>query len=185
MITSLSLQPQMEAVDTAAPSPLLCPFPCPWSKMGIRAWIRLSAWPPLLPGKFPRGGTTRQAALFLHVPGDDHTGNEKCQQPETQETWKTKESLRGSLSLLKYTECSPAVPPRPSEQVHPSPTNLIKRESARNQKCLKEQAITGSRMVSKYPGCRRRGSSAARREIPALRHTEAESTTAIKLYKHP
>lgn len=87
-------------------------------------------------------------APFLHIPGDDHTGNEKCQQPETQETWKTNESLRGSLSLLEYMECSPAVLPRPSEQVRPSPTNLIKRQSARNQKCLKEQAKTGSRMVS-------------------------------------
>lgn len=34
MIASLSLQPQMEVVDTAVPLPLLCPFPCSWRQNG-------------------------------------------------------------------------------------------------------------------------------------------------------
>lgn len=102
----------------------------------------------------------RLAALFLHVPRDDHTGKEKCKQPETQETCKRNKSLAGPPSLWKYMEYSPAFPTSPSEQACPSPANLIKRQSAHNQKCLKEQAINSSHMLDKCPGCKRNGSSA-------------------------
>lgn len=125
----------------------------------------------------------RLTALFLHVPRDDHTGKEKCKQPETQETCKTNKSLAGPPSLWKYMEYSPAFQTSPSEQACPSPANLIKRQSARNQKCLKEQAINSSHMLDKCPGCRRNGSSAgAEGDICSL--LEAESITVIKLYKN-
>lgn len=53
-----------------------------------------------------------------------------------------------------HTKYIPVFPDRPSEQAHPSPFDLIKRQSAHNQKCLKEQAINSSHMLNKWPGCR-------------------------------
>lgn len=46
----------------------------------------------------------------------------------------------------------------------PSPSNLIKRQSGDNQKCLKVRAINSSHMLNKCPDCRRDGYSVALRE---------------------
>lgn len=178
-ITSLSLWPQMgsvDAVDTRFLRPC-SPFPFSWRQGGGRhadlvystatpsprtlperqdsTCHLLDSWPHMIVGN---------GVPLLHVPREDQIRNEKCKQPEHGKHARQTTAWRLSVIIQTHEIYSSFPRPAPAEQAHPSPTNLIKRQSAHNQKCLKEQAINSSHMLNKWPGCRQNGSSAALRE---------------------